>query len=130
MRNRDNRRGNVATLLIENSSALAILIKSWKSLARSIVQTGEGPIGRLALWQWPFAMRARCDSYVSTTFRLFSFCYFYIRIQRCEKARLDYLTSESGKLFASSYQIFSTNSKIVRWVFELFVIYNNFCNKQ
>lgn len=39
MRNRDNERGNVATLLIENSSALAILIKSRKSLARSIGQT-------------------------------------------------------------------------------------------
>lgn len=41
MRNRDNKRGNVATLLIENSSALAILIKSRKSLARSIGQTGK-----------------------------------------------------------------------------------------
>lgn len=41
MRNRDSRRGNVATLLIENSSALAILIKSRKSLARSIGQTGK-----------------------------------------------------------------------------------------
>lgn len=39
MRNRDNKRGNVGTLLIENSSALAILIKSQKSLARSIGQT-------------------------------------------------------------------------------------------
>lgn len=35
------REGNVATLLIENSSALAILIKSRKSLARSIGQTGK-----------------------------------------------------------------------------------------
>lgn len=41
MRNRDNESGNVAALLIENSSALAILIKSRKSLARSIGQTGK-----------------------------------------------------------------------------------------
>lgn len=52
MRNRDSGRGNVATLLIENSSALAILIKSRKSLARSIGQTGKDrSVGSRALWQ-------------------------------------------------------------------------------
>lgn len=38
---RQQERERRATLLIENSSVLAILIKSWKSLARSIGQTGK-----------------------------------------------------------------------------------------
>lgn len=57
--NRDNR-GNVAILLIENSSAPSqILIKSRKSLARSIGQTGKvRSVGRFALWQQSLAVRA------------------------------------------------------------------------
>lgn len=127
MRNKDNKRGNVATLLIENSSALAILIKSRKSLARSIGQTRKVRSVRFALWQWSFAARTL---YAISAFRspvLFLLFEIFESII-AEETQIYHILYEwvSGNIYFLHYKF-----EAVCWLkikFKLYLIYYNFRN--
>lgn len=114
------REGNVATLLIENSSALAILIKSRKSLARSIGQTGKAPIGLFALWQWSLAVPTLYA--ISTFHALALFLLFEIFESIVAKeTNQSYFVRRVGNTF------FSPLMKHWLKIFKSYLIYYNFC---
>lgn len=127
MRNRDNKRGNVATLLIENSSALAILIKSRKSLARSIGQTGKAADRSVR----PLAMVTRSTlHYFCLSFRLSFYYLKYLKRTLRRRTQSYFIIYEWVKniyFFLTRHYIKFETMYCLK-IFKLYLIYYNFCN--